>query len=561
MINLGKITQGERGTLTFTWEFPDILTSPASISGATITATMTDENGDTTAVSGTLTGTAATVCTWALSAGDSGTAGTFTVLFKAVAGGVTTYTLQATLEVISNPAVTGTQNDPLVSISTDDAAWVAASAGGGDLGSAAYIDDAPSDGTQYARQDGTWAAVAAAADVGDLTTAGLTATNMLRVAAAGGLEERTPAQVLSDIGAVAKAGDTMTGDLSMDMADIAMQGDDTGGVLSRPYLEFQSPGALVEGVWRQQQVTIGAEKYDNSLRWTYNSAWNAATTNDSRLIDGEHTILYGLESRWTSGGDPEAMRGQVEWYLRVSPATTGAIENHEAFAVLYDMDNERTAVNFGSTLDTGNSVLVNNGNLKVTGSNSAGWGLQVTALPIWADGGIKIQGTNTIEGVYGGSGSSIYSQWIKSQIYPTTAGSVAFIRVGDGKFGYAAENIATAIGIWVHGNSITKNTSGTLTRTSALTLTRPTIGAGNAALTFGNGNDVANPGFANYNIYQINTDPNYFAGMVRTTAGIGVGNLAANTATPSGATKFAMPIYNASGTLQGYIPVYEAQWS
>ncbi len=203
MIDLGKITQGERGTLTFTWDFPDALTSPASISGATITATMTDENGETTAVSGTLTGTAAATCTWALSAGDSGTAGTFTVLFKAVAGGVTTYTLQATLEVISNPEVTGTQNDPLVSIPSDEAAWLTTSAGGGDLGSAAYIDDAPSDGTQYARQDGTWAAVAAAGgDVGDLTTTGLTAANMLRVAAAGGVEERTPAQVLSDIGAV-----------------------------------------------------------------------------------------------------------------------------------------------------------------------------------------------------------------------------------------------------------------------------------------------------------------------------------------------------------------------
>ena len=125
-INLRKITQGERGTLTFTWEFPENLTSPASISGAAITATMTDEDGATTAVSGTLTGTAATTCTWALSDGDSGTAGTFTVLFAAVVTGVTTYTLEATLEVIANPAVTGTQNDPLVSIPADDADWLAA---------------------------------------------------------------------------------------------------------------------------------------------------------------------------------------------------------------------------------------------------------------------------------------------------------------------------------------------------------------------------------------------------------------------------------------------------
>ncbi len=147
-INLRKITQGERGTLTFTWEFPENLTSPASISGAAITATMTDEDGVTTAVSGTLTGTAATTCTWALSAGDSGTAGTFTVLFAAIVTGVTTYTLEATLEVIANPSATAAQNEPLVGVPTTDAAWVTLAAtavpdGGdvvdaNDLGTAAY---------------------------------------------------------------------------------------------------------------------------------------------------------------------------------------------------------------------------------------------------------------------------------------------------------------------------------------------------------------------------------------------------------------------------------------
>ena len=174
-INLRKITQGERGTLTFTWEFPENLSSPASISGAVITATMTDEDGLTTAVSGTLTGASATTCTWALSAGDSGTAGTFTVLFKAIVTGVTTYTLEATLEVIANPAVTGTQNDPLVSISAADAAWVTLAAtavpDGGDV-----------------------------VDANDLGTAAYAATGDFDAAGAAGLR-------------VAKAGDTMTGAL------------------------------------------------------------------------------------------------------------------------------------------------------------------------------------------------------------------------------------------------------------------------------------------------------------------------------------------------------------
>ena len=174
-INLRKITQGERGTLTFTWEFPEVLTIPASILGETITATMTDEDGVTTAVSGTLTGTAATTCTWALSAGDSGTPGTFTVVFQAIVTGVTTYTLEATLEVIANPAVTGTQNDPLVSISAANAAWVTLAAtavpDGGD------VVDANDLGT------------AAAANAGDFDAAGAAATaQAAAIAALGGAD-------------------------------------------------------------------------------------------------------------------------------------------------------------------------------------------------------------------------------------------------------------------------------------------------------------------------------------------------------------------------------------
>lgn len=67
-----------------------------------------------------------------------------------------------------------------------------------------YIDSAPVDievtGAQGPSLGG------GGGDVGDLTTTGLTAGNLLRVAAAGGLEQRTPAQVRSDIGAAATLG-------------------------------------------------------------------------------------------------------------------------------------------------------------------------------------------------------------------------------------------------------------------------------------------------------------------------------------------------------------------
>lgn len=44
------------------------------------------------------------------------------------------------------------------------------------------------------------------------------------------------------------------------------------------------------------------------------------------------------------------------------------------------------------------------------------------------------------------------------------------------------------------------------------------------------------------------------------TAGLSSGAGIANTSTPSGATAYAMPIYDSSGTLLGYIPVYAAEW-
>jgi hypothetical protein len=48
--------------------------------------------------------------------------------------------------------------------------------------------------------------------------------------------------------------------------------------------------------------------------------------------------------------------------------------------------------------------------------------------------------------------------------------------------------------------------------------------------------------------------------MIRSEGGIGVNNTVANTNTPSGATSDALPIYDETGTLIGYIPIYAAQW-
>jgi hypothetical protein len=125
MIDLGKITQGERGSKDIAWEFP--VDVPASLVGATVTAVARNlDTGDVTTISGAITPTAATTARWALSEGDSGTPGTYALVFRAVVGDVATYTLPAVLEVVANPAATVAQNPPLVNVTADQAAWLAA---------------------------------------------------------------------------------------------------------------------------------------------------------------------------------------------------------------------------------------------------------------------------------------------------------------------------------------------------------------------------------------------------------------------------------------------------
>ena len=203
MISLGAITQGERGTLAFDWQFP--VSSPATVLAATITAVMRQVGTDeATAVTGTLTGTGVAAVTWALSAGDSGTAGKYQVIFKAVVASVDTYTLAASLTIRENPAATAVQNPMLVGVAAEEATFLF------DL----YTAAAAANLGELAKSDGDggieFSAAGSGSDVADLTTIGIDAGEMFRVAVAGGLESRTPAEVLADIDGAA-SGHTHTG--------------------------------------------------------------------------------------------------------------------------------------------------------------------------------------------------------------------------------------------------------------------------------------------------------------------------------------------------------------
>ena len=121
--SLPTITQGSTlETLTILALYRDGTT--IDLSSMTLSATMTDDNDDTTAVSGTLTGADGSF-TWDFSAGDVGTAGTFTVYVTYTDGADSWVSMPVTITITENPAVDAVQNDALVGIPTDDAAWLA----------------------------------------------------------------------------------------------------------------------------------------------------------------------------------------------------------------------------------------------------------------------------------------------------------------------------------------------------------------------------------------------------------------------------------------------------
>ena len=153
-----------------------------NLTGKTITATATDSDDNTTALTGTFTG-AATYFTWEFSAGDVGTAGEYTVIFTYTDGAATWGSDPVLFIVRPNPAADTAQNPALVGIPASDAAWVSVSADGGALGTAAYVDTIDEDdmvsdsATHVPTQQSVKAYVDAngggASDVGDLTTTGL----------------------------------------------------------------------------------------------------------------------------------------------------------------------------------------------------------------------------------------------------------------------------------------------------------------------------------------------------------------------------------------------------
>lgn len=124
-IDYGVIKQASRPALSFTWPLPTSPThAPADLTGATITGTMQDK---TTAAVTVITGAftvedgATRLIEWQMSDDDTGTAGSYNVTLKATMTGELIYTVNGSLTIESNPAVSAVAGPALVGVPSDDA--------------------------------------------------------------------------------------------------------------------------------------------------------------------------------------------------------------------------------------------------------------------------------------------------------------------------------------------------------------------------------------------------------------------------------------------------------
>jgi hypothetical protein len=483
-LDLGEIMQGERGTGTYTWIFPDNLTSPASILSAAITAVMRNiDTGAVTAVTGTLTGTAATTFTWARSAADSGTAGAFAVVFRAVVGGVDTYTLEAHLVVADNPAVDTVAGPALVGLPTDHAAWVAAGSAGGALGTAAYQ-----------------AATAFEGALGNPAT-----TGFLLSSTTGGTRSWITPPTATD--RVAKAGDTMTGTLVLDPGI-----DDTANIFKIKVTDtdnsdfnFNISSAVFSGVT------------DIVCNWGFNNAVAGAA--DAT----EHAWYLQLENNYNFSSAVWA-----EYHLNLFPVGGTAFR---PFQFQYKIDGSFGILSFRGTEFYFNSIDAADDSLTISGLGTVDKTIKLSGFlnlnPKLASGeGMKIVGGSSVT-VFGLDTNSNQITWKGGITGWRDAANTTIMELN-----------TTSKSLTVNGNFNVLMA----TATQYGIFVRPAVASTGDLISLRNSSNVIQFG-------------------VKSDGKILTNQTAANAATPSGATSKQLPIYDAAGTLLGYIPVYAAAWT
>ena len=304
---IGPLMQGQAGVV-MTFTLTDLSGTAVNLTGLTITGTITNnQTKATAALQGAiaLVTPASGIFSWTTDADDVGTAGSFKVIFTV---GTSLITLPAHLAIIETPAATTTFGAALVGVTVAEAAWLtAALAALPDAGDLANVPDpaGATDGyvwTADGADGANWEAPAGgASDVGDLTTTTGNSTEMVRVAAAGGLEYRTPAQVLSDIGAASASA------LNDYLPKSAGSGEGVTGVL---YLD---PGADDAATLLRVPITTsdGADILLNVARADFSGVEDV--TLNVGYNNGGSGALDGSKHAWYSQWEYRYNTAGTEW--------------------------------------------------------------------------------------------------------------------------------------------------------------------------------------------------------------------------------------------------------
>ena len=304
---IGPLMQGQAGVV-MTFTLTDLGGTAVDLTGLTITGTITNnQTKATAALQGAiaLVTPASGIFSWTTHADDVGTAGSFKIIFTV---GTSLITLPAHLAIIETPAATITFGAALVGVTVAEAAWLtAALAALPDAGDLANVPDpaGATDGyvwTADGADGANWEAPAGgASDVGDLTTTTGNSTEMVRVAAAGGLEYRTPAQVLSDIGAASASA------LNDYLPKSAGSGEGVTGVL---YLD---PGADDAATLLRVPITTsdGADILLNVARADFSGVEDV--TLNFGFNNGNDGALGGTKHAWYSQWEYRYNTAGTEW--------------------------------------------------------------------------------------------------------------------------------------------------------------------------------------------------------------------------------------------------------
>ena len=297
---VGPLMQGQAGVV-MTFTMTDLGGTAVNLTGLTITGTITNtQTKATAALAGAiaLVTPASGIFSWTTHEDDVGTAGEFLLTFKS---GTSLITLPSYLSILETPAASTTFGAALVGVTVAEAAWLTLAL--------ATVPDASTLGS------------GGASDVDDLTTATGSSTNMLRVAAAGGLEYRTTAQVLGDIGAAAAsslanylalAGGTMSGGIVM--AD---------QLLTRPVIKDygESVNAIgsIGGGTQDIDLTLGnvvSGTVDTSTTTFTFSNPPASGTNGSFTLyltnGGSHPVNWPASVKWAGGTAPDLTTSGID---------------------------------------------------------------------------------------------------------------------------------------------------------------------------------------------------------------------------------------------------------